>query len=44
MQKPAINFDVAHYKQIMDQAPTKENGWELDYEGVARKDAPGKHN
>ena len=28
-----LDFDIAHFKSAIEQAPTKENGWSLEYEG-----------
>ncbi len=41
MQSTVPDFDVTHFKSIMDEAPTKENGWELTYEGPILKEHPG---
>ncbi len=38
------NFDISGFKALVDETPGAENGWVLDYEGVARKDHPGTVN
>ncbi len=35
------DFDIAQFKTVVEQAPTKENGWELGYDGVVDKDFKG---
>lgn len=35
------DFDIAQFKTIMEQAPTKENGWDFEYEGVVDKSFKG---
>jgi len=44
MQSSGSNFDISGFKALVDETPSADNGWVLDYDGVARKDHPGsKH-
>lgn len=40
-QTAALDFDIAYFKSTIEQAPTKENGWNLEYEGKVDKDFKG---
>ncbi len=35
------DFEIAEFKTVMEQAPTKDNGWSLAYEGEIHKDFKG---
>jgi len=32
------DFDIAHYKTNIEEAPTEQNGWKLEYEGHVEKE------
>ncbi len=41
MQSSGLNFDIPHFRSTIEQAASKENGWNLQYEGKASKEFSG---
>jgi len=41
MQSTSTDFDIAEFKTVIEQAPTKENGWSLAYDGEINKKFKG---
>jgi len=42
MENSGLVFDLSTFKLVMDEAPTQENGWTLEYEGSANKNFSSK--
>lgn len=38
---PKLDFNIAGFKQNIEEAPTEKNDWNLVTEGPLRKDFPG---
>ncbi len=41
MQSSSSHYDVSQFKSWIEQAPTTENGWTLQYEGELGKERKG---
>jgi len=36
-----INFNIHHFKSHIEEQPTHQNGWSLEYDGPVHKKAKG---
>jgi len=36
-----LEFDIANFKKVMEEAPSPDNGWAFEYEGIIDKNFPG---
>jgi len=41
MYSSSFDFGIPLFKSIIQEAPTQENGWRFEYEGVIDKSFPG---
>jgi len=45
MESLKSDFDITSYKQVLEEAPSEENGWHLHYDGpLNKKVSPGISN
>ncbi len=41
MQASLLDFNVSQFKTVIEEIPSKENGWKLQYEGKVSKKFSG---